>query len=111
GDPIRMITVRGRILEGTIEKMTPDTVTIDKTSLLKTDSKMPLPLCFEPEQVATHRDHYMKLNFEIPRRDYAAERYKEILPGVLNEFGYIHFDNTWMRLDEYINRQLKPEID
>ncbi len=111
GDPIRMVTVRGRILEGIIENMTPDTVTIAKTSLLKKDSQTPPPSSFELDQVKLLREHYVKLNYTLPKRNFTIAKAKELLPGVLNEFGFVLADNSWMRLDEYTEKYLKRDLD
>ncbi len=109
GDKVDIKTIRSPI-SGVIEGIYPDKIKVDNLYILKDDIITPDPACFTEEKCVKRREHYVRVNFEIPKDDLVTKNKKELEKKVYKEQGFVMLGSEWVNLDALITAKIEPKV-
>ena len=109
GDLVEIRTRRGSVF-GTLERIYPDKIKVEKFYILLSDIISPHWVCFNHGECIKRRDHFIRVNFDIPKDDFENKCRKEFTPNIYKEEGYIYVKDTWVGADDLIEEQLIPQV-
>ena len=109
GDIVEVRTRRGAVY-GVLERTYPDKIKIEKFYILLQDIISPHSACFNKEECEKKRDHFLRVNFEIPKDDFKNKCMKDFAPNVYKEEGFVLVDKTWMTIDELFKKKVRPKL-
>ena len=109
GDKIKVEATREKFFEGEVKEIAEDRIKIEYQYILLNDIVSPNPVCFNPAKAKQYRDHFVKVNYEIPRRDYIDEIKAKVFSKTMHEFGYVYHGRKWLPMDAFIAAEVaKP---
>ena len=109
GDLIEVNTRRGSVY-GVLERVYPDKIKVEKFYILLNDITSPHWACFSSVECQKRRDHFIRVNFEIPKDDFKSKCLKEFAPRIYNEEGYILVKDKWTNVDDLYKEKIEPQI-
>jgi len=108
-DEVTVTTRRGPV-SGLLEKIFHDKIKLGKFYILKNDILSPDPACFDEAKCEKMRRHYVRINFDIEKKDYTKAVQKKLAPNVYKENGFVRKGKKWVKIDKIIKAKFDPEI-
>ena len=109
GDIVEVKTRRGSVY-GTLERIYPDKIKVEKFYILLSDIISPQWVCFNHTECKKRRDHLVRVNFDIPKDDFKNKCRNEFTPNVYGEEGFIYVKDSWVAADELIKENITPQV-
>ena len=113
GDPIEVVVgpqkrrYKGIFGGANRTKIKIDTIWVMIKDLLEPHSA----ISFDADKNKQYRAHHVKVNYELPRRDFLKKEIPRITPGVFLEHGYLKVRGLFVAVPTIIENEIKPDVD
>ncbi|MDP7395606.1 MAG: hypothetical protein QF541_01980 [Lentisphaeria bacterium] len=113
GDPIEVVVgPQKRRYKGTFGGANKTKIKIDTSWIVIKDLLEPhSEISFDADKNKQYRAHHVKVNYELPRRDFLKRQISRITPGVFFEHGYLKVRGLFVAVPTIIENEVKPDVD
>ena len=109
GDLVEVKTRRGSVY-GMLERIYPNKIKIEKFYILLDDIVFPHAACFNETECRKRRNHFIRLNYEIPKDDFRKKCEQDFAPNIYKEEGFILVGKNWISVNELFEKKVGPEL-
>ena len=109
GDQVSVQT-RLRSYSGMLHHISSQKIKVGSNYILLQDLLYPDPVCFNEATCQKRRDHFIRVNYDIPREDKIQQRMKELKKTTYRDYGFLLIDKKWVHYTKIIDDKIDPEI-
>ncbi len=110
GDVITVKTLRGSV-KGVLKGISEKKIKVERFPILKSDIVSPDPACFDKARCLKRREHFLRVNFDVPKDDYTAKIRKKLIRKTYKEQGFIVVNKKWVSANTIIRNEIDPVVD